>query len=128
MLVAYTATSPLLPPLERVGQLLQVVVLHGRLHVPLDRSDGLTNRQISSKLWTSEGTVKAHVGNVIRKLGVSNRTQAVVVGLSPQPAARLPGSPNVQPKDTRSNASLGAPVLPLDRDDANRRGLLRIVR
>jgi len=108
---------------------------------------GLTNRQISSTLWISEGTVKAHVGNVIRKLGVSNRTQAVVVGLSPQagtgdgpqeqelsldrrrPSGRAPaGSPNVQPKDTRLSPSPGEAVLPLDGDDTRQRGLLRIVR
>ena len=84
---------------------------------------GLTNRQISSRLWISEGTVKAHVGNVFRKLGVSNRTQAVVVGLSPQR-----GSPNVQPTDTRSSPWQPAADLPLTRDDTTRRGALRIVR
>jgi DNA-binding NarL/FixJ family response regulator len=91
---------------------------------------GLTNREISSRLWISEGTVKAHVGNVFRKLGVSNRTQAVVAGLSqqPAPARGTPGSPNVQPTDMRMALSRPAAALPLSGDDTTRRGALRIVR
>jgi DNA-binding CsgD family transcriptional regulator len=45
-------------------------------------SQGLTNRQISDGLWISEGTVKAHISNLFRKLGVNNRTQAVVMALA----------------------------------------------
>jgi DNA-binding NarL/FixJ family response regulator len=37
---------------------------------------GLSNREIASKLWVSEPTVKFHLTNVYRKLGVTNRTQA----------------------------------------------------
>ena len=39
-------------------------------------SDGLTNGQIARELWVTEQTVKFHLSNVYRKLGVSNRTQA----------------------------------------------------
>jgi DNA-binding NarL/FixJ family response regulator len=39
---------------------------------------GLTNREIGSKLYLSPATVKAHVGHIIAKLGVSDRTQAAV--------------------------------------------------
>jgi DNA-binding NarL/FixJ family response regulator len=39
---------------------------------------GLLNKQIAFELDVSEATVKAHVTAVLRKLGVANRTQAVV--------------------------------------------------
>lgn len=42
---------------------------------------GWTNRQIAQKLFISPGTVKNHVEHIISKLGVSDRTQAVVRSL-----------------------------------------------
>ena len=39
---------------------------------------GLLNKQIAFELDVSEATVKAHVTAVLRKLGVANRTQAVL--------------------------------------------------
>lgn len=39
---------------------------------------GLSNREIASQLFLSPGTVKTHVHNIYGKLGVENRTQAVV--------------------------------------------------
>ena len=35
---------------------------------------GLTNRQIGTELLIDEATVKAHIGRLMRKVGVSNRT------------------------------------------------------
>ena len=40
-------------------------------------SDGLSNKQIAKKFWLAEQTVKFHLTNVYRKLGVSTRTEAV---------------------------------------------------
>ena len=40
--------------------------------------DGMLNKQIADILGVSEGTVRAHVTAVLRKLGVSTRTQAVI--------------------------------------------------
>jgi DNA-binding NarL/FixJ family response regulator len=37
---------------------------------------GLSNRAISEELWVTEQTVKFHLGNLYRKLGVSSRTAA----------------------------------------------------
>jgi two-component system response regulator DegU len=42
---------------------------------------GRTNREISRELSISSGTVKRHIENIIAKLGVSDRTQAVVRAL-----------------------------------------------
>lgn len=39
---------------------------------------GLSNREIGSVLFISEGTVKSHVEHIIGKLGVSDRVQAAV--------------------------------------------------
>lgn len=40
-------------------------------------AQGLSNRQIGARLFVSDTTVKFHVGNVMRKLGVSRRAEAV---------------------------------------------------
>ena len=39
-------------------------------------AQGLTNREIAKVLRTATGTVNTHLHHIIRKLGVSNRTQA----------------------------------------------------
>ncbi len=44
-------------------------------------AQGLTNAEIARQLYLSEGTVRNYISEVFRKLGVSDRTQAVIVGL-----------------------------------------------
>jgi DNA-binding NarL/FixJ family response regulator len=56
-----------LTPRER-----EVFVLIGR---------GFPNKRIALELGISEKTVKAHVGHVLAKLGVSDRTQAAVLAV-----------------------------------------------
>lgn len=41
--------------------------------------DGLLNKQIGFELDIAEATVKAHVTAVFKKLGINNRTQAVLI-------------------------------------------------
>jgi DNA-binding NarL/FixJ family response regulator len=50
-------------------------------------ADGLTTKAISKQLWVSEHTVKFHLTNIYRKLGVSNRSGAVRYALEHNLAA-----------------------------------------
>jgi len=43
-------------------------------------AEGLSNREIGSKLSLTEGTVKNYVTNVLQKIGVRDRTQAALRG------------------------------------------------
>lgn len=40
---------------------------------------GMLNKQIGYELGVSEATIKAHMSAILRKLGASNRTQAVLM-------------------------------------------------
>lgn len=42
---------------------------------------GLCNKDIAARLFISEATVKAHISSILRKLKVSDRTQAVITAL-----------------------------------------------
>jgi DNA-binding NarL/FixJ family response regulator len=53
-----------IPLSEREGAVLEAV------------ARGLSNREIGRQLWISEQTVKFHLRNVYRKLGISSRTEA----------------------------------------------------
>lgn len=41
-------------------------------------ASGMSNREIADKLFITEGTVKNHVSNILSKMGVRDRTQAVL--------------------------------------------------
>jgi DNA-binding NarL/FixJ family response regulator len=69
-LVESLATSEAARPLERLTpREREVLELIGR---------GFPNKRIAQRLDLSEKTVKTHVGHVLAKLGVTDRTQAAV--------------------------------------------------
>jgi DNA-binding NarL/FixJ family response regulator len=45
-------------------------------------ASGLTNAEIASKLFLTVGTVKVHVGSILRKLGLRTRTEAAVYAVT----------------------------------------------
>jgi LuxR family transcriptional regulator, maltose regulon positive regulatory protein len=53
---------------------------------------GMSNKQIGSKLFISEKTVKTHANHVFRKLGVTSRLQATLAFQSYQRARRAGGA------------------------------------
>jgi DNA-binding NarL/FixJ family response regulator len=44
-------------------------------------AEGLTNKEVAARLGTADGTIKMHVQNILEKLGASDRTHAVTIGL-----------------------------------------------
>jgi len=70
------------------------VSLTGREQTLLEAlSRGLSTKAISAELWISEKTVKFHLTNIYRKLGVHNRTSAMryayehnLISTTPDPA------------------------------------------
>jgi DNA-binding NarL/FixJ family response regulator len=55
-------------------------------------ANGLTTKAISEELWLSEHTVKFHLTNIYRKLGVSNRSAAVRYAFENDLASAAPQS------------------------------------
>jgi DNA-binding NarL/FixJ family response regulator len=61
--------KPVQPLSEREIEILQLL------------AEGLSNKQISEKVSLSENTVKYHLKNILHKLNVQNRTEAVMYAL-----------------------------------------------
>jgi DNA-binding NarL/FixJ family response regulator len=49
-----------------------------QLRVLMALADGRLNKQIAGELGVTEATIKAHMTAIFRKLGVNNRTQAIL--------------------------------------------------
>ena len=73
--------------LRRFGRKSASASPNGDLEITLTRRErevleqvahGLTNKQIGQQLHISAETVKEHIQNILRKIGVSDRTQAAV--------------------------------------------------
>ncbi|ACL70928.1 response regulator [Halothermothrix orenii] len=67
---------------EVVNEKYEVCELSSREQEVLELlAQGMSNKQIAQELFISEKTVKNHVSNILRKLSVNDRTQAVIVAL-----------------------------------------------
>ncbi len=79
---------------ERMGELTPQ-----QFRVLMMVAEGLLNKQIAYDLDISEATVKAHMTAIFRKLGVTNRTQAVLMTqrLAVEPTESEQHGFNVQP-------------------------------
>ena len=64
-----TPNSVIEPLSERELEILQLI------------AKGASNREIAGALFLAEGTVKNHVSNILTKLGVRDRTRAVLKAL-----------------------------------------------
>jgi NarL family two-component system response regulator LiaR len=67
-----TANQPPMPGLdltEREREVLSLMI------------EGLNNTQIAGRLTVSPSTIKSHVSNILSKLGVASRTEAVTLAL-----------------------------------------------
>ena len=73
-----------IPP-EIASQLLEhmsdEVLTEREIEVLREVADGNRNREIAERLFISEETVKVHIKHIMEKLGASDRTQAVSIGL-----------------------------------------------
>jgi DNA-binding NarL/FixJ family response regulator len=72
-----TESAPAQPDARWTGLLAQLSEREREILVWMAR--GLSNRDLATKLFVSETTVKTHVSSVLSKLGLSSRVQAVVV-------------------------------------------------
>ena len=67
-----TTNLPPLPGLDLTEREREVLVL---------MVEGLNNTQIAGRLTVSSSTIKSHVSNILSKLGVASRTEAVTLAL-----------------------------------------------
>ena len=61
-----------------------------QLKVFMEMGRGKLNKQIAFELNITEATVKAHITTVFKKLGINNRTQAVVLAQEHQTLYPIP--------------------------------------
>ena len=67
-----TANQPAAPGLDLTEREREVLAL---------MIEGLNNTQIAGRLTVSPSTIKSHVSNILAKLGVASRTEAVTLAL-----------------------------------------------
>src|SRR5688572_3121563 len=74
-------------PATRTGGLSEKEVA-----VLVELCHGHTNKQIAARLWLSEQTVKFHLRNIYRKLGIKSRTEALRYAYEHDLAVRAPAA------------------------------------
>ncbi|WP_335872738.1 response regulator transcription factor [Bacillus sp. 2205SS5-2] len=69
MMTRMRSGNPILPHEELTNREMEILLLI---------SEGKTNHEIADELFIAHKTVKTHVSNLLSKLGVQDRTQAVI--------------------------------------------------
>lgn len=59
------------------AKIAQLGISKREYEILVEISEGLSNKEIASKLFVSESTVKTHVSNLFAKLDAKRRTQAI---------------------------------------------------
>jgi DNA-binding NarL/FixJ family response regulator len=77
------------PPNEFRSPVLNPTLTAREMQVLASLMLGKTNREIGRELFVAESTVKLHMTSIFRKLGVSTRTEAAVVGWETFPMLRV---------------------------------------
>ncbi|AZR74945.1 DNA-binding response regulator [Anoxybacter fermentans] len=65
----------------KIGESIEDILTEREIEVLEMMAKGNNNRAIGEKLFISEKTVKNHVSNILKKLGVNDRTQAVIYAI-----------------------------------------------
>jgi Response regulator containing a CheY-like receiver domain and an HTH DNA-binding domain len=80
---AVYAGEQYIPPqvAARIGERMLAKLSPREMEVLALLAKGLSNKEIASRLGLVVGTVKIHVANIFSKLGVSDRTQALVTAV-----------------------------------------------
>jgi DNA-binding NarL/FixJ family response regulator len=73
---AVPAPAPVAAPLAAVPAPEPCPLTNRELEILQAVAEGHTNARIGRSLWVTEQTVKFHLSNIYRKLGVANRTEA----------------------------------------------------
>ena len=68
------------PDMTRLGHGIMVLTPQ-QVRVLMMLSEGLPTRQMASELGVTEETIKAHVSDILQKLDVESRTQAVIAAV-----------------------------------------------
>jgi DNA-binding NarL/FixJ family response regulator len=74
-------TRPLITDLSSGGNDITSLLTSRELEVLRLVGVGKANKEIAAALVISERTARTHVSNVLRKIGVSSRTQAAVLAV-----------------------------------------------
>jgi DNA-binding NarL/FixJ family response regulator len=74
--IYFAAAPPRTPASNRDFPAVPAELTRRELEILRLVAEGLSNAALARRLWVTEQTVKFHLANIYRKLGVSNRTEA----------------------------------------------------